>query len=174
MNKFDRQMFEKPKKIVPLSKKALDLLSRRRLSRGELKFKLLQRNYNEAEIDKLLDRYEELGYLDDVSLANDVAGWKIEAKPMGRRSLLNELHKRRIPPDLVESAVDKVYAQTDEEELAERALKNILKRTIERNKVWERMSRLGFKYNVIMSVMHKLEPEGGYTIPEKPKKGDRG
>ena len=167
-------MFEKPKKIVPLARKALDLLSRRRLSRGELKFKLLQRNYNEKEIDKLLDRYEELGYLDDKSLADDMAGWKIEAKPMGRRSLSAELYKRRIPENLVESAIDKIYSAANEEELAEKALSNILKRTIEKNKVWERMSRLGFNFDVIMSAMHKLEPEGGYIIKEKPKKEDRG
>ena len=162
-------MSNKPKKPVSLENKALDLLSRRRLSRGELKIKLMQRSYAEDKIDALLDRYVELGYLDDKTLAHDIAGWKIEAKPMGRRSLMAEMYKRKIPEDLAEAAVDKVFTEQDESELAEKALYSILRRTLDKNKIFDRMRRLGFGYADIKSAMDKLEPEGGYIVKDREK-----
>jgi regulatory protein len=155
-------MGKRPKKTVPLSQKALDLLSRRRLTRGELKFKLLTRDYKEAEIDVLLNRYEEIGYLDDESLANDYARDRLNIKPMGRMLLKIELKKRRIPESIVEKAVEKIFSENKEEELAELYLQSLLAKTRNRKKIWDRLARRGFQYGIIETVMSRFSPEEGY------------
>lgn len=155
-------MDKQPKRRVPLQKKALDLLSRRRLSRGELKDKLLTRGYEESEIDSLLDRFEELGYLDDESLAFDYAVGRLAVLPMGRKRLRAELLKRRIPEELATAAADEAFSKTSEEWTAEKAHEAVLRSTKARNKVWGKLSRLGFPYDVIETVMSRNEPESGY------------
>jgi len=155
-------MGKRPKKTVPLSQKALDLLSRRRLTRGELKFKLLTRDYKEAEIDVLLNRYEEIGYLDDESLANDYARDRLNIKPMGRMLLKIELKKRRIPESIVEKAVEKIFSENKEEEFAELYLQSLLSKTRNRKKIWDRLARRGFQYGIIETVMSRFSPEEGY------------
>ncbi len=136
-----------------MREKALDLLSRRRLSRGELRDKLLYRKYDQAEIEALLDHYQELGYLNDESLAVDYAQQRLELKPMGHRLLRMELLKRRLPEDMVEEAVDKAFEQASEEAVAERAISTLLRRTRLKTRLWNRLARLGFPYDVIDRVI---------------------
>jgi len=135
--------------------KALDLLARRRLSRGELRWKLWQRKYDEAEVEKTLDRLQELGLLDDKALAEDYAEDRVSMKPMGKRLLLQELHKRLLEPALAEKAAEKVLAGLSEEDLAEQALEREMKLTQDVKKLYNRMLRLGFGYEVIEETMEK-------------------
>jgi len=157
-------MGKKPKKSVPLSQKALDLLSRRRLSRGELKFKLMTRNYKEKEIEILLDRYEEIGYLNDETLAIDYSEARLNMKPMGKMLLKRDLQKRRLPETLVEKTVEKIFSENGEDRFAEIYLHSLLAKTRNKKKIWDSLARRGFQYNVIETVMTRFEPEEGYEI----------
>lgn len=131
----------------------MDLLSRRRLSRGELRDKLLFRKYIQGEIEVLLDHYEELGYLDDNSLAADYSQQRLTVKPMGRRLLRMELLKRRIPAQIVDDAVETAFEKESEEQVAEKAIESALRKSRLKSKVWNALSRLGFPYDVIERVI---------------------
>ena len=155
-------MARKVRKPVSLKQKALDLLSRRRLSRGELRDKLLMRGYSETEIDRLLDHYEEIGYLDDVSLAYDYAKQRLGVNPMGRRLLILELLKRKLPPELAQTVVEELFTEFSEAERAEAACRIIVKKTNSKAKIWNKMVRLGFPYDLIESAVARYEPENGY------------
>ena len=155
-------MARKARKPVPLKQKALDLLSRRRLSRGELRFKLLIRGYSEIEIDRLLDHYGEIGYLDDSLLAYDYARQRLAVNPMGRKLLMLELLRRKLPTELAQNVVEEVFTEFSEEERAEAACKILVKKTDNKAKIWNKMVRLGFPYDLIESAVARNEPEGGY------------
>jgi len=146
-------MSKKPQPSV--HDKALDLLARRRLSRGELRWKLLVRKYEEAEVENTLDRLQELGLLDDKALAEDYAENRVSAKPMGKRLLLQELQKRLVETELAESAAEKALEGLSEEDLAEQALQREMRLTKDVKKLYSRMLRLGFGYEVVEEALRK-------------------
>ena len=155
-------MATNPREKPSLREKAVDLLSRRRLSRGELRVKLLARKYPPAEIEELLDHYEEIGYLDDAALARDYAESRLIMKPMGRRLLEFELRKRLLADDLAESTAEYAFREIFEEDLAERIVEKALLLTRNRKKIYQKLARLGFQYDVIESAMSRHEPEEGW------------
>jgi regulatory protein len=147
---------KKEKKQIPIDEKALDLLSRRRLTRGELRIKLLIRRYLISDIELLLNRYEESGLLNDRELAFDYAQHRLEELPMGQKRLKFELLKRRITNDLAEEVVQLVYEDLDEEELAQKALRMIMKETKDKAKVWRRITKLGFTIETVENVTRNI------------------
>jgi len=151
---------------TPLKEKALDLLSYRRLSRRELRDKLLFKHYEAAEIEALLDRYVELGLLNDESLAQDFARRRIEVKPMSRRLLRLEMLNRRLPENIVEQTLEKIFQTVSEEELANKAIEAILNRVNLRSRVWNRLTRLGFPHDLIERLVaahsERIEDDGRY------------
>ncbi|MBC8276940.1 MAG: regulatory protein RecX [FCB group bacterium] len=155
-------MAKNPRKRPSLREKAVDLLSRRRLSRGELRLKLLSRKYDPAEIEDLLDRYEEVGYLDDETLARDYAESRLIMKPMGRRLLELELRKRLLSDGLAESAAEHAFSDISEDDLAEQVVRKAVSLTKDRKKIYQKLARLGFQYDAIESAMSKCEPEAGW------------
>jgi len=136
-----------------IQEKALDLLSRRSLTRGELKAKLLQRGYRSGEIEPQLDHYEDLGFLNDGVLAMDYTKYTLESRPMSRRMLKYELKKRLFPEEIIEMAVEAVFAETSDREMAERAYRLEAKHSKDRKKIYNRLLRLGFDYEVVSEVM---------------------
>lgn len=155
-------MDKKSRKKPSLPEKAVDLLSRRRLTRGELRIKLRSRQYPAAEIEELLDRYQEIGYLDDEALARDFAESRLMMKPMGRRLLELELRKRLLSDDLAESAAEYAFREISEDDLAEQIVRKMLCLTRDRKKTCQKLVRLGFQYDVIENAMSKCEPEAGW------------
>ena len=155
-------MDKKPRKKPSVSEKAVDLLSRRRLTRGELRIKLRSRQYPAAEIEELLDRYQEIGYLDDKTLARDFAESRLMMKPMGRRLLELELRKRLLSDDLAESAAERAFREISEDDLAEQVVRKMLCLTRDRKKIYQKLARLGFQYDVIENAMSKCEPDDGW------------
>ena len=155
-------MNRKPKSKPSLQQKALDLLSRRRLSTGELRAKLLQRKYDSQEIETLLNRYTELGYLDDKSLASDYASARLALKSMSRKLLKFELRKRLLPDDLIDSALSQAYAEISEEECAFAVVQQEIRFTRSKIKVFKKLARLGFSYDLIESALAQFPPDSGW------------
>ncbi len=150
-------MARKPRPKPPIKQKALDLLSRRRLSKGELRAKLLLRDYPEAEIDQLLERFIKLRYLDDESLAADYAEYRLKSKPMGKKLMKLELKRRLLPDDLVDKTVDKAFSAITEEELAVKVVRKLRGNLSDNKKIYNRLLRLGFNYDTIEYALSDLK-----------------
>ena len=88
-----------------LKEKALELLSRKPLSRWELEKKLEQWDAGEEERLAICDRMEELGFLDDRAYARRVVG-HFSAKGFGVKKLRDELYRRGVPRELWEEALE--------------------------------------------------------------------
>ena len=88
-----------------LKEKALELLSRKPLSRRELEQKLEQWGAEAESRDALCHRLEELGYLDDAAYARRVVS-HFSARGFGVKKLRDELCRRGVPRELWDEALE--------------------------------------------------------------------
>lgn len=139
-----------------LKEKALELLSRKPLSRRELERKLEQWQADENECAAICDRMEELGFLDDRRYAALVVG-HYSRKGYGQRKLRDELYRRGVARDLWDEALEqagqteaviddflekKLKGSTDPKEL-KRASDALARRGYSWQEISEGLRRLG-------------------------------
>ena len=88
-----------------LGQKAMDLLTRRPMSRQELERRLKEWEADEEETAAICDRMERLGFLDDEQYARQVVR-HYSARGCGQRRLRDELYRRGVPRELWEQALE--------------------------------------------------------------------
>lgn len=142
-----------------LKERALELLSRKPLSRRELERKLLEWEAGQEETAAICDRMEELGYLNDAAYAVRVAR-HYSAKGYGKRKLRDELFRRGVPRELWEDAL----AQTDDPTDAIDAFvrKKLAGRECDRKelkKVSDALARRGYSWSDISAVLARYGAE---------------
>jgi regulatory protein len=89
--------------------RALDLayhaVGRRERTIAELRTCLERKRVGPAAIDAAVERLREDGLLDDARYARRFADDKRELERWGRERIARDLHRRGVPPDLIEAAV---------------------------------------------------------------------
>jgi len=98
---------------------ALRTLGARAHSSGELRQKLVRRAERPSDVDAVLSRLKESGYVDDRRYAESYASARLENEGHGRMRVLRDLRQRRIAPALAEKTVERTFKETDEVELIE-------------------------------------------------------
>ncbi|MEE6274023.1 regulatory protein RecX [Georgenia sp. MJ206] len=145
---------------------ALRLLSAAPRSRAQLAEKLAARDVPDDVADALLDRYEEVGLLDDAAYADMLVRTRHAERGLARRALAQELRRKGIDGDVAQAALEQVE---DEDELtAARALvarRVAATRGLEREKRRRRLggmlARKGYPPGVAMRVVDEaLAAEG--------------
>jgi regulatory protein len=96
---------------------ALKALASRAHSTGELRDKLRRRAERAEDIDAVLARLKDDGYLDDRRFAENYAAARLSGEGFGRGRVIHDLRQRRVAPPLAESTVQQVYENVDEQEL---------------------------------------------------------
>ena len=89
-------------------------------SRAELEEALRRRDVPSEAAATVLDRFEELGYVDDAAYASTLVRTRQAERGLAKRALGAELRRRGVAPDVAAAAVDEVSA--DDEEAAARRL----------------------------------------------------
>ena len=143
----------------PLLEKAVSLLNYRAHSRKELADKLKQKTgCGDAELNEVLDRLEELGFLNDRTYAAAVVR-SCARKGYGAQRALSELSRRGIPKELREEALAEM-PETDGtlERLIRAKLKNPSDRD-EVRKVTAAMVRRGFSWDESRRAMDNAQCE---------------
>ena len=138
--------------------KCADLLSRRDHSVKELKEKLL-RTVDEASADKAIERFLELGYLDDEKFAKALAKHLYEVKNYSDNHVRQELYKRGISREIVYDIID-----TSEIDSIETIINLVIKKYYNKlnaengkEKVVAALMRKGFSYGDIKTALHRIE-----------------
>ncbi|HLH17907.1 MAG TPA: RecX family transcriptional regulator [Bryobacteraceae bacterium] len=93
---------------------ALKALAARAHSAGELREKLRRRAARAGDIDDVLARLKQDGYLDDRRFAESFAAARLANDRFGRVRVLRDLRQRRVAPALAEKTVREVYTDVDE------------------------------------------------------------
>ncbi|GAA1977975.1 hypothetical protein GCM10009798_44000 [Nocardioides panacihumi] len=108
----------------------LDQLTGQARSRHELATRLAKRNVPEEIAARLLDRFEEVGLVDDQAFARLWTTSRQSSKGLARRALAQELRRKGVADDVVREALDEL--DPADEEAAARALVQRKLRTMSR------------------------------------------
>ncbi|MCS5733157.1 regulatory protein RecX [Herbiconiux daphne] len=111
-------------RLERVSDTVIRALGRRQLSADETHSLLMAQGASDEEAVVLIARYEELGYLDDLALAESLVERLSERNHKSRAVIARELHARKIPSAYVDAALE----QLDDDEEFDRALEAALKR----------------------------------------------
>ena len=136
----------------------LDQLTGRARTRSELATKLSSRNVPDDIASRLLDRFEEVGLVDDAAFAREWVAQRQSGKGLARRALAQELRRKGIDDELVRETMDEVDPD-DEVEAARALVRGKLRsvRNLEHDKAVRRLvgmlARKGHSSSVAFSVV---------------------
>ena len=140
--------------------KAADLLSRRSHSAYELKTKLM-RTCDEEAAQRAVDRFVELGYLDDEAFAKELAAHLFNNKNYSPNNVKNELYKRGIQKDIINKILDETE-NAPVDSVIQIILKKCRVKLNEENgrqKTVAALMRKGFSYSDIKNALYRIENE---------------
>lgn len=98
---------------------ALRALGSRAHSSGELREKLRRRARSDADVDAVLAKLKDAGYLNDRRFAENYAATRLEGQGLGKMRVLRDLRQRRVAPKLAEQVTEAAYQGTNEADLIE-------------------------------------------------------
>lgn len=159
---------------------ALKVLGGRAHSTGELREKLRRRAERVEDIDDILSRLKQDGYLDDRRYAEHYAASRLSGEKFGRTRVIHDLRQHRVAPALAETTVQKVYQDVDEVALIEEWIRRKY-RTATREGLfadekdlaaaYRRLARAGFRSGEILKVLKRFakNPDllDGFEPPEE-------
>ncbi len=141
---------------------ALRYLERRARTEYELRQKLTEKQVPPQEIEAVLVKLKEYGYINDAQFASNFQRARDDYKPMGVRRIKIELRQKGVPKELIET----VDAEKEKElRLAYSAAETRLRqyRSLPKEVFYRRMvsflARRGFDYGIIKQVMERLKDQ---------------
>jgi len=155
----DKDEFEKGKQI------AYRFLSYRPRSKKEVERKLKEKKISGENIVSIISLLEKNHYLNDREFTLNWVKYRMENRPLGRRSLEYELREKGVDSEIIKDSLDEVYTgEFDEYEvavrLAEKKISSLNKRKIEDNVIKRRLfsylQRKGFSYDTIERVIENI------------------
>ncbi len=147
---------------------ALRLLARRPHTTAELEAKLAKRCRRKEDVSAVLARLRGHGYLDDARVAVDHSILRRDGPLLGRRRVLAELRRRGVSEATAEEAVERVYEEVDESQLARKFLRKKLRSVppgaavLDRKAVlrlYRALARAGFGAGSIGDALHSVSAD---------------
>lgn len=140
--------------------KAADLLSRRSHSAFELKNKLLK-TVDLQSAEKAVEKFTELGYLNDEDFAEELSEYLFKTKKYSRNRVKQELIRRGIDREIIYRVLSE-----DDTDAAESIISIINKSYLRKlgeeggkQKVVAALMRKGFSYSDIKTAFYRMENE---------------
>lgn len=151
--------------VLVAKAKALSYLAYRARSRFEVRRKLLRGGFDEAVVAQVLDRLEELGYLDDAAYARAYAQGRFETGGYGPQRVRSDLMRRGVARAVIDRVLADVFSEQDD--ILETARAQAERRWARlageedprkrRKKLYDFLLRRGFSYDTIRRVADELE-----------------
>jgi regulatory protein len=98
------------------------VLSARAQTLAELRDKLQRRAAQPADVDYVLARLKQMGYLNDERFAEGFASWRKDQEGLGKTRVLRDLMARRVAPTVAKKAAETAFQGTDEIAMIEQFL----------------------------------------------------
>jgi regulatory protein len=143
--------------------RAAKLLAAKQRSVEELRERLLTtRGATRANVDEVIARLREYGYLDDAKFAQSYASLRLRERPLGRRRLQQDLKLKQVDKETASTALDEVFEATPETELIERAIAKRLrlrgkpKTREDAKKLFDHLIRQGFEFDLVGNKVRAL------------------
>ncbi|MDT8317425.1 MAG: regulatory protein RecX [bacterium] len=140
---------------------AYRFLTPRVRSEFEVRRKLKEKGFNDDTTALAVERLKELKLLDDRDFAIRMTKDLINLKGCGRYYIQRKLKEKGINPETIETAIESVFAEINELEVAERLALRKIKVTIDDPKEKARIGRFlqgrGFSWDIIKEVFKGLD-----------------
>lgn len=137
--------------------KAVDLLSRRDHSSGELLQKLRQKGYADGA-QEALEKLAEYGYIDNRRFAFNYASELVRLKGFGKRRVSQELFKKGVERQIIDEVLEEVEFESDTLlNLIERKYSKYLDSQKGVAKTINALLRMGYSYGEIKSALQSYE-----------------
>ena len=143
--------------------RAVKLLAAKPRSVAELRERLLEKEWaDEAAVEAALAKLSEYGYLNDEQFALGYASSRVRQKPVGRGRLARDLQLKKIDKETAEKTLERVFEETPEGELIDRAIaKRVRLRGRPANRqetksLFDHLLRLGFSYDLVINKVRAL------------------
>jgi regulatory protein len=144
---------------------ALRLLGGRAHSTGEMREKLRRRAARLGDVDDVLVRLKDHGYLNDQRFAESFAAARLANDQLGRTRVVQDLRERRVAPALAERSVREVYQDVNEEALIEEWIRrkyrsapreSLFQQDKDLAAAYRRLLRAGFRSGEIVRVLKRF------------------
>lgn len=143
--------------------RAVNLLAAKPRSIGELRERLLEKNWTNLEIvNNVIAKLEEYGYLNDQKFAEDLALSKLRQKPQGKRRLQQAMSQKRLDRETLDTAIAAAFEKMPEIELIDSAIekrlriKGLPETREDTKKFYDHLLRQGFAFDLIRDKMARL------------------
>ena len=168
---FDRELFfckmspgkgQSDRGVEWLYEVAVRALGRRARSSGEVRALLARRKAAKADIEAVVHRLKQNGYLDDARFARAFVSSRIENRLEGKMRVRRELAARRVKPELADEAVRRGFEGMDEAALLRQYLQRKLRVSKPLSKpsavqsLFRRLLRAGFRSDTIVGELKRL------------------
>ena len=178
MKRNKSQNQDQRRKLTPEEKRrrtfdrAIKLIAAKSRSVAELRERLLQsRRATKTDVDAVIERLKEYGYLDDERFAFSYASLRVKQRPIGKRRLERDLKFKKVDSATAATALDLVFAETSEEELIDRAMEKRIRlkgkpsNRTEAKSLFDHLLRQGFPFELVSEKVRavlerELEEEG--------------
>lgn len=153
---------DNPEDLQRAKAAGLKCLSYRNRSRQEVRDYLSKKGFSPATIQKTLDYL--LNYLNDEVFAQTWGRSRIQNKKLGKQRLRQELLSKGVEPELVNNALESLYSEVDEMQLAIETVKKKLAGLKEmdvnrkRSRIAQLLARKGFNSDTIYKVLDQFLP----------------
>ncbi len=148
----------------------LDQLTGRARSRADLAKKLAEKNVPTEIAGRLLDRFEEVGLVDDAAFARDWVAQRQEGRGLARRALAQELRRKGIDDEVAREALEAVEPDDEVEAarlLVQRKLRSVrgLDQQVAIRRLVGMLARKGYSSGVSFKVVRE-ELDADLVDPE--------
>lgn len=133
---------------------AYRFLSFRARSRHEMERKLREKGFSAETIRETLGTLDHLGYLNDREFAHNFVRQKLQRKEIGRAVLKSGLLEKGIEKGIIEEVLKEVFRETNEKEIASRALDRY-RGSHDRRRASAFLLRRGFPYEVVEELLKR-------------------
>lgn len=143
--------------------RAIKLIAAKSRSVADLRERLLQsRRASKADVETVIARLKEYGYLDDERFAFSYASLRVKQRPIGKRRLERDLKFKKVDSATAAAALDLVFAETTEEELLDRAIEKRIRlrgrpqNRLEAKSLFDHLLRQGFPFELVSEKVRGL------------------
>ena len=154
-----------------LYESAVKALARRARSSGQMRELLRKRKGGKSEIEAVVQRLKENGYLDDARFARFFVAARLENDLHGPARVRRDLAARRVKPEIAEAALQRGYQAVDEGLLLRDYLRRKVRLSRPLNKpsavaaLYRRLLRAGFRSDTIVRELKGLLGGSLYQAP---------
>lgn len=133
--------------------RSLNLIMRRPRSEWELRDYLARKDYERGTTDKILNKLSKKGYVDDADFARRWVENRRLLKATSKRRLVQELRQKRVPDEVIQSVLEQ--DETNDKDVLRGLVERKRKQTKYQDnlKLMQYLSRQGYNYDDIKSVL---------------------